>query len=319
MEMPPNAQDVLQAAERIRPFIHRTPVLQSAALNEITGSSLFFKCENFQKVGAFKSRGAVNAVFSLGEEISAGVCTHSSGNHAQALARAASLRNIPAYIVMPSNAPKAKVAAVKDYGGIISFCEPNLEARESTLRQIQQRLHPIEIHPYNDYRVICGQATCAFELFEDFPSLDIVMPPVGGGGLLSGTILARNYFSPGTRTFAAEPYGADDAYRSLEAGFVIPSVNPDTIADGLLTSLGSLTFPIIREGVDRILRVSEENIVRAMYLIWERMKIVVEASAAVPLAAVLQYPESFQAKRTGIVLSGGNLDLSNIPWIKRTK
>ncbi|HRY99599.1 MAG TPA: pyridoxal-phosphate dependent enzyme [Bacteroidales bacterium] len=316
MDHLPLKDDILEAHLRIRPWINHTPVFTSAYLNALSGSELFFKCENLQKVGAFKSRGAVNAVFSLQEEALAGVCTHSSGNHAQALARAAALRGIPAYIVMPDNAPRVKVDAVKSYGGRITFCEPTLQARESTLLEVSKKTGAIEIHPYNDYRVITGQATAAMELLEQVPGLQIIMPPVGGGGLLSGTALSNRYFNPGGRTLAAEPEGADDAFRSLQAGHIIPSIGPRTIADGLLTSLGSRTFPIIRDHVERILTVSEANILKSMRLIWERMKLVIEPSAALPLGAVLQYPEIFQGVRTGLILSGGNVDLDRFSWSK---
>lgn len=311
----PQAEDIRGAAERIAPYIHHTPVLQSSFLNELAGCTLVFKCENFQKAGAFKSRGAVNAVFSLSDtEARAGVCTHSSGNHAQALARAAALRGIEAYIVMPENAPEVKIAAVKHYGGHITFCLPTLQAREETLARIAEEKGAKEIHPYNNYVVIAGQATAGMELIGQEPALDILLTPVGGGGLLSGTALSAHYFSRGTEVMAAEPYGADDAWRSLNEGTIIPSIEPRTIADGLLTSLGSRTFPIIRQYVKGIHRVSEEGIVSAMKLIWERMKIVVEPSAATGLAAVLEHPEPFSGRKVGIILSGGNVDLRKLPW-----
>lgn len=314
MRSAPSAKDIRDAEARIKDFIHKTPVLSSETINKLCGASIFFKCENFQKAGAFKSRGAVNSIFSLKSEIQKGVCTHSSGNHAQALARAAKLRNIPAFIVMPENAPKAKVKAVKAYGGRITFCEPRLESRESTLKKIQAETGAEEIHPYNDIRTISGQATAAKELIDEVPGLDMIMTPVGGGGLLSGTALSCKYFGPGISVIGAEPKGADDAWRSFNEGKIIPSNNPDTIADGLLTSLGELTFPIIQNLVSNILTVSEEGIIKAMKLIWERMKIIVEPSAAVPLGAVLEHPEIFRQKRLGIILSGGNLDLDKIPW-----
>ncbi len=311
----PSREQLTDTAHRIAFGIHRTPVLQSDFFNRKFNASLYFKCENFQKAGAFKSRGAVNAVFSLTPEDAAkGVATHSSGNHAQALARAAALRNIPAYIVMPENAPRVKVNAVKDYGGQITFCPPTLQARESTLNQVLKNTGAIEVHPYNNLQVIAGQATSAMELFEDFPSLDIVLCPVGGGGLLSGTALAARSFSPQTRVIACEPAGADDAFRSFRSGKIIPSTHPQTIADGLLTSLGELTFPIIRKFVSEIVTVKEENIVKAMRLIFERMKIVVEPSAAVPLGALLENKISSKGKSIGIILSGGNVDLTHLPW-----
>ena len=311
----PSRGQIEAAALRIAFGIHRTPVLQSAFFDNRFESELFFKCENFQKAGAFKSRGAVNAVFSLNEpEASKGVATHSSGNHAQALARAAALRKIPAYIVMPENAPRVKIDAVKGYGGVITFCKPTLEARESTLKRVIAETHAVEIHPYDNLKVIEGQATAAMELLEEQPGLDIIMCPVGGGGLLSGTALSAHYFSPVTRVIACEPAGADDAFRSFKSGKLVPCVQPVTIADGLLTSLGKLTFPIISEFTDDIVTVEEKSIVEAMHLIFERMKIVVEPSSAVPLAAVLEGKIDVKGKRAGIILSGGNVDLNHLPW-----
>jgi threonine dehydratase len=313
--MIPDLATIRQAAERIRPYIHRTPVLTSQSINAILGTTIFFKCENFQKVGAFKSRGACNAVFSLSEEeIKKGVATHSSGNHAQALARAAFIRGCKAYIVMPRTSPKVKSDAVRGYGGEITFCEPTLEARETTLEEVKKRTGATEIHPYNDDRIIAGQATAAMELLEETGTLDIIMAPVGGGGLMSGTALATAYLSPSTQIFAAEPAGADDAYRSFIAKTIIPSVNPKTICDGLLTSLGSKTFPIIINKVSRIITVSDESVIQAMRLTWERMKIIIEPSAAVPLAAVMENPDIFMGKKTGIILSGGNVGLDKLPW-----
>lgn len=320
LENIPGPEQILEAHSRIRPFIHQTPLLSSAGLNEISGAHIYFKCENFQKAGAFKSRGACNALFSLSpDELQRGVCTHSSGNHAQALARAALLRNTRAHIVMPSNAPAVKVAAVKAYSGEITFCEPTLAAREATLKDVMQKTGAIEVHPYNNYTIIAGQATAALEAFTQAGDADIVMAPVGGGGLLSGTALSASYFLPRCRVIAAEPAGADDAFRSFQAGKIIPSVHPLTIADGLLTSLGSRTFPIIKDRVHEILTVSEENILLAMRLIWERMKVVIEPSAAVPFAAVLQHPGPFAGKSVIIILSGGNLDLNALPWNKDIK
>src|SRR6266508_285750 len=245
--MPTTLADIYEAAQRIKPYIHRTPVLTNESLNEKVGAKVFLKCENFQKVGAFKFRGACNAVFSLSEEEAAcGVSTHSSGNHAQALALAARLRGIPAYIVMPNNAPAVKKAAVAGYGGQITFCEPTLEARETTLAKVVEETGATVIHPYNDERVIAGQGTATLELLEDVPDLDVVIAPVGGGGLLSGTSIAATELKPGIRVIAGEPEMADDAYRSLKAGERLPSVKPNTIADGLLTALGTITFPIVR-------------------------------------------------------------------------
>jgi threonine dehydratase len=305
----------MDAAERIKPFIHRTPLMSSAGINTLLGTEIIFKCENLQKAGAFKSRGACNAVFSLGvEQMSNGVGTHSSGNHAQALARAASLRNIDAYIVMPETSPQVKVNAVRGYGGRITFCKPTLKAREDALKEIINSTGALEIHPYNDYRIIAGQATAALELIEEAGEPDIIMAPVGGGGLLSGTALITKYISRNTMVIAAEPEMANDAFRSFHEGRFIPSENPKTIADGLLTSLGSLTFPIITEYVDDIVTVSEEGIISAMRLIWERMKILVEPSSAVPLAAIMENKLDVKDKRIGIILSGGNIDLDRLPW-----
>ncbi len=315
MTQPPDYNTIEEAARRIESYIHRTPVLSSYNLNSIIGGEMFFKCENLQKAGAFKSRGACNAVFSIDEkELTKGVCTHSSGNHAAALARAASLRKTKAYIVMPDNSSRVKIDAVKQYGGEITFCSPNLKSREETLKKVIEKTGALEIHPYNDYRIIAGQATAAKELIEDVGSLDIIMAPVGGGGLLSGTALSASFYSQGTKVIAAEPLGADDAYRSFYEGRFVPSENPVTIADGLLTSLGTLTYPLITKFVDEIITVKEETIIQAMKLIWERMKIIIEPSSAVPFAAILENKSKFKNKRTGIILSGGNVDLDKLPW-----
>ncbi len=311
----PGQRDIEMAADRIRPYIHKTPVLSSQNLNQLSGARLFLKCENFQKAGAFKSRGATNAVFSLTEDqIEKGVCTHSSGNHAAALSRAAGLRQSKAYIVMPENSSRVKIAAVKNYGGLITFCRPNLKSREETLQKVMEDTGAVEIHPYNDYRIIAGQATATLELLEQAGPLDIILAPVGGGGLLSGTALAAHYFAPGVPVIAAEPAGADDAYRSFYEGKFIPSENPQTIADGLLTSLGTLTYPIIQDYVTDIISISEEAIIKAMQLVWERMKIIIEPSSAVPVAAVFENPDIFAGKKTGIIISGGNVDLKKLPW-----
>ncbi|MEE9612202.1 MAG: pyridoxal-phosphate dependent enzyme, partial [Desulfatiglandales bacterium] len=280
----PSIREIREAYERIRPFVHHTPVLTCNSLNRMCEGEIFFKCENFQKVGAFKIRGATNAVFSLGDkEASQGVATHSSGNHAAALALAARWRGIKAHVVMPENAPDIKRNAVADYGAEITICKPTLDAREKGLAEVVDLTGATFIHPYNDHRVISGQGTAALELCEEIPDLDIVMTPVGGGGLLGGTAIAVSAISPNTQVIAAEPERADDAYRSFRGGRIIPVNNPDTIADGLRTSLGDLTFPIIRKYVKEIVTVSEEEIIQAMRCIWERMKIIVEPSAAVPL------------------------------------
>ena len=311
----PGIESIIEASKRIAPFVHRTPVLTSKGINEILKGQLFFKCENFQKVGAFKYRGATNAILQLTPtQLQHGVATHSSGNHAQALALAAKINNVKAYIVMPSNAPISKRKAVIAYGAKVIECEPTLEARETTLNKVIQEKNAHFIHPYNDNRIIEGQATSAKELIEDVSKLDYLVTPVGGGGLLSGSALSVNYFSPKTKTIGAEPSGAYDAFRSLKACKIIPSINPTTIADGLLTSLGTKTFPIIKEKVEQILLVDDAKIIEAMKLIWERMKIIVEPSAAVPLAVVMEYPHIFEGRKTGIILSGGNVDLNSLPF-----
>ena len=311
----PVFQDIVEAHERIRNFIHRTPVLTSVSLDQMFESTLFFKCENFQKVGAFKFRGATNAILSLSdEERSRGVGTHSSGNHAAAVCLAARVQGIKAYIVMPNNAPEIKKIAVKSYGGIITFCEPTLEARETGMEKVMARTGCTFVPSYDHWNIVCGQGTAAKELIEDTGELDIVIAPVGGGGLLSGTSISSKGMLPGARVIAVEPEGADDAYRSFTSGKFIPSVNPQTIADGLLTSLGDLTFRVILKHVDEIVTISEESIVAAMRLLWERMKIVVEPSGAVPLAGILEKKIDVKGKRIGLILSGGNLDLSKLPF-----
>jgi threonine dehydratase len=313
--MEPDKLTIEEAAARIKPLLHNTPVLTNSAINKLFHTEIFFKCENFQKAGAFKSRGATNAVFQLTEEeLTRGVATHSSGNHAAALALAASRRGARAYIVMPENSNKLKVKAVLEYGGIITFCEPTLKAREDTLAEIVKKTGAVEIHPYNNYRIIAGQATAAMELLSDYPDIEIIMAPVGGGGLLSGTALAARYFGHNVKVIAAEPAGADDAWRSFYGGSFVPSVNPKTIADGLLTSLGTLTYPIIKKYVDQIVTVSEDGIREAMQLIWERMKIIIEPSSAVPLAAIMEKKADVAGKKTGIILSGGNVDLTALPF-----
>jgi len=308
-------EDVQAAAQRIAPYVHRTPVLTSRALNRLSGADLFFKAENFQKVGAFKARGACNAVFSLGEEeVRWGVATHSSGNHAQAVAYAAALRGIPATVVMPENAPPVKVAAVRDYGATIVWSGSHPLDRERRLEALLRETGATFIHPSNDPRVIAGQGTAALELLADVPDLDVVMVPVGGGGLLAGTALAVTGLSPGSATVAAEPETVDDAYRSFRDGCIYPSTNAETVADGLRTFLGDINFPIIRRYVDEIVTVSEEGIIAAMRLVWERMKIIIEPSSAVPVAALWEHPTRFRQRRIGIILSGGNVDLDHLPW-----
>ncbi len=323
-DVPPLLPDPVlfeQIHRNIAPNIHRTPLMTCSTIDAMLGCRLIFKCENFQKAGAFKSRGAVNAVSSLPPDaLTRGVCTHSSGNHAQALARAASLVGCQAWIVMPDNAPSIKTDAVRQYGGRITFCKPTLKAREETLLKVMEETGAIEIHPYNNPWVILGQATCSKEVFEDTDrDIDIIITPVGGGGLLSGTCLGTACWSPGTLVMAAEPEGANDAWQSLTSGTLVPSRDPNTIADGLLTSLGSHTWPIIRDHVKNILLTDDDFIIKAMKLIWERMKIIVEPSAAVPLAALLKkHAEKefgfFSGKSIALVLSGGNIDLNNLPW-----
>lgn len=312
---PPTLDDVKRAAERIRSHIHRTPVVTCAGLDLLTGARLFLKCENLQKVGAFKARGATNAVLSLADEaVQRGVATHSSGNHAAAVARGAAIRGVPAYIVMPRNAPRVKRAAVAGYGAEITECEPTLAARESALAELVERTGATFIHPYDDPVVIAGQGTAALELLGEVPDLDALIAPVGGGGLLSGTVIAARGCLRDVAVYGAEPQGADDAFRSLRDGVLYPSVRPRTIADGLLTSLSELTFSILHGRIAGILTVSEEGIVEAMRLLWQRAKLVVEPSGAVPLAAVLEHGDRLRNRRVGIILSGGNVDLDNLPW-----
>lgn len=313
--------DVAAAADRIAGIARRTPVMTCGTLDEMAGRKLFFKCENFQKVGAFKFRGAFNAVSQLhDDEASRGVVTHSSGNHAQALALAAKMRGVPAFIVMPTSASPVKRVAVESYGAEVILCEPTLEARETTAAEVQQRTEATFIHPYDHPHIIAGQGTAMLELLEQSrelgAGLDAIIAPVGGGGLLSGTCITASGSNPRPRVFAAEPLGADDAARSFAAGELIPQMGPDTIADGLLTSLGDLTWPIIRDHVERIFTVSDKQIVEAMRLLWERAKLLIEPSSAVVLAAVLS--DSFRkvegAKTLGLILSGGNVSLDKLPF-----
>lgn len=309
---PITKESITQAHERIKPYIHQTPVLTSESLDELAGCRVFFKCENFQKVGAFKARGAMNAALSLSEdERKKGLATHSSGNHAQALARAAKILGTKSYIVMPRTAPDIKKRGVRGYGGEIFECEPTLQAREATLANVIAKTGATEIHPFNNYKVMEGQATAAKELIEAVSPLDYILAPVGGGGLLSGTALAASFFSPKTIVIGGEPAGSDDAFRSLQSG-KIEEAQSNTIADGLLTKLGDKTFPVILDGVKEIITVTDEEIIAAMRLIWERLKIIVESSCAVPFAAVLKSKQKFLGKRVGIILSGGNVDLEKV-------
>jgi threonine dehydratase len=312
--MPITQADIEMAHERIRPYIHRTPILTCQSINRRAGVNLFFKCENFQKIGAFKIRGGMNAALSLSpDDLKNGLTTHSSGNHAQAIALAAQQLGVPAYVVMPNNSPSVKVNAVREYGATIHFCEPNQAARESTVLGIIERTGAAFVHPYDDDRVITGQATCAKELIEDTGgNLDIVIAPVGGGGLLSGTCLSRHYYLPNGLTYAGEPEGAADAILSLKNGVITKAPYIKTIADGLLTTLSERTFGIIKTHVADIFTVSEEEIIQALRLVYERMKIVVEPSCVVPLAAVLKHPSVFEGKNVGIILTGGNVDIATL-------
>jgi threonine dehydratase len=302
-------ETISAAHSRIKPFIENTPVLTSDQINELAQCEIFFKCENLQKIGAFKARGAMNAALSLSpEDLKKGIATHSSGNHAQALARAGKILNTKSYIVMPRTAPEIKKRGVREFGGEIFECEPTLEARESTLKYVISKTGATEIHPFNNYDVITGQGTAAKELYEEIGNIDFIVVPVGGGGLLSGTALATKYFSTKTKVIAGEPEGADDAARSMQTGKIELSQSK-TIADGLLTSLGDKTFPLIQELVEQVITVSDREIADAMKLVWERLKVIVEPSGVVPLAAVLKAWEKFKGKRVGIIFSGGNVDL----------
>jgi len=312
----PDFDDVRQARERIAPYIHRTPVLTSTYLNELSGAELFFKCENFQKAGAFKVRGASNAVFGLSDEAAArGVATHSSGNHALSLSYAAARRGIKATVVMPRTAPEAKKAAVRGYGGEVLECEPSTTAREAMLQELVAQSGADFVHPYNDHRVIAGQATCSWELIEDIGQLDAVVAPIGGGGMISGTCLTLSNVSPETRIYAAEPAQADDAYRSFRAGEIIEDDSPQTVADGLKVSLRPRTWHFLSRFVSDVLLASEQEIIDAMALTWQRMKIVVEPSSSVPLATILNNKDLFRGKRVGVILTGGNVDLHKLPWL----
>lgn len=315
MEKEPKLEDIEAAALRIKKHTHQTPVFTSRSLDKIFGCSLFFKCENLQKAGAFKFRGACNAVFSLdSNEIKRGVATHSSGNHAAALSLAARLRNSKAYIVMPHTAPLIKKSAVKEYGAEIVLCEPTLKSREETLIEVVKETGAVFIHPYDNYTIIAGQGTAAKEFLDEVPALDYLITPLGGGGILCGSAITAHYISPKTKVIGVEPKGADDAYRSLRDNKIYPSINPHTIADGLLTQLCDKTFSIIKKFVGEILTVDEESIVSGMKIVWERMKIIIEPSSAVVIAAVMENERKFSGKRVGVILTGGNVDLENLPW-----
>ncbi len=317
----PTFDDVIAAHDRIRPYIHRTPVLTSSYLDAMTGAHLFFKCENFQKAGAFKVRGASNAVFGLSDDMAEkGVATHSSGNHALSLSYAAGRRGIPCHVVMPRTAPQAKKDAVQGYGGIITECDPSTSSREAVFSKVHAETGADFVHPYNDPRVIAGQGTCSRELMEQMHAdhgggLDAVVAPIGGGGMISGTCLALSHIAPETMIYAAEPEQADDAARSFRAGHIIADDAPDTIADGLKVPLKDLTWHFVRNHVTDILTTSEDEIVAAMLLTWQRMKIVMEPSCAPPLAVILKNPDVFRGKRVGVIVTGGNVDLKKLPWM----
>ncbi len=313
----PTWGDVVEAHARIAPHIHRTPVLTSSYLNALTGAELFFKCENFQKAGAFKVRGASNAVFGLrDDQLERGVATHSSGNHALSLSYAAGRRGIPCNVVMPRTAPQAKKDAVRGYGGVIVECEPSTTSREAVFAEVQARTGADFVHPYNDPRVIAGQATCSRELLEQVEGLEAVVAPIGGGGMISGTCLTVSNTAPGVRVYAAEPLNADDAARSFRAGHIIADDAPETVADGLKVPLKDLTWHFVKNHVADVLTATEDEIIEAMKLTWKRMKIVIEPSCAVPLAVILKNPEVFRGKRVGVIITGGNVDLDKLPWMK---
>ncbi|MGY6696316.1 MAG: beta-hydroxyaspartate dehydratase BhcB [Roseinatronobacter sp.] len=312
----PTYEDVLAAHSRIASHIHRTPVLTSTFLNALSGAELYFKCENFQKAGAFKVRGASNAVFGLADDLAPrGVATHSSGNHALSLSYAAGRRGIPCHVVMPRTAPSAKKDAVRGYGGIITECEPSTSSREAVFGQVEAATGAEFVHPYNDPRVIAGQATCSKELLEQVEGLDAVIAPIGGGGMVSGTCLTLSTIAPHIEIYAAEPEQADDAYRSFKAGHIIADDAPNTIADGLKVPLKDLTWHFVSNHVTDILTASEQEIIDAMKLTWQRMKIVIEPSCAVPLATILKNRERFAGKKVGVIITGGNVDLDTLPWI----
>ncbi len=313
--MIPSYEDIKQVVKRVKPYVHNTPILESRSLNERTGARVYLKCENFQRMGAFKMRGATNAILQLSEDERArGVVTHSSGNFAQALALAARSLDTKAYIVMPNSAPAVKVDAVKGYGAEIILCAPTLVAREKTSTDVQEKTGATFIHPSNDMNVIMGQGTAAYEFIKEVKYLDVVLTPVGGGGLVAGTALTVNYMLPEAETIGSEPFGADDAFLSLKTGKIQPCIKPITIADGLKTQLGDQNFPIIRKYVSKIIRVEESEIIEAMRYIWERMKILIEPSSAVAVAALFRNKDEFKNRNVGIIISGGNVDLENLPF-----
>ena len=313
----PTFEDVIAAHNRIRPYIHCTPVLTSSYLNDLTGAELFFKCENFQKAGAFKVRGACNAVFGLADDkLARGVATHSSGNHALSLSYAAGRRRIACNVVMPRTAPQAKKDAVRGYGGVIVECEPSTSSREAVFADMVAKSGADFVHPYNDPRVIAGQATCSRELMEQVEGLECLVAPIGGGGMISGTCLTVSNTAPDVKIYAAEPEQADDAYRSFKAGHIIADDAPVTVADGLKVPLKDLTWHFVKSHVTDILTASEEEIIDAMKTTWKRMKIVIEPSCAVPLATILKNPDVFRGRRVGVIITGGNVDLDTLPWMK---
>jgi threonine dehydratase len=313
----PTFADVEAAHERIKPYIHETPILTSTYFNELSGAELFFKCENFQKAGAFKARGASNAVFGLSDAQAAkGVATHSSGNHGLSLAYAGGRRGIPVTVVMPRTAPAAKKAAVRGYGGTIVECEPSTTSREAVFAEVVEKTGQEFVHPYNDARVIAGQATCSLEMIQQVDDLDAIIAPIGGGGMISGTCLTLSNRKPDMKIYAAEPLNADDAARSFKAGHIIADDAPQTVADGLKVPLKELTWHFVSRHVTDILTATEEEIIDAMKLTWERMKIVMEPSCAVPLATILKNKDVFAGKRVGVVITGGNVDLDKLPWMK---
>ena len=310
-----NKEDIIESHSRISKWIHRTPILQSSSINKIAGAEIYFKCENFQKIGAFKMRGALNAIMSTKKQnLKKGFVTHSSGNHAQAVALSSNIANTKAYIVMPKGAPKIKIKAVRGYGAEVTLCENNEDSRVRTCDKIIKETGANFIHPFDNEDVILGQSTCAKEIYEELPDLDYIISPVGGGGLASGTILSTKFFSENTKVVLAEPQKANDAYESFINKRLIPVSNPNTIADGLKTSLSEKTFKIILDGTDQIVTIEEEDIVNSMKLIWERLKIVCEPSCSLPLAAVLKNKKKFKGKKIGLIVTGGNVDVNNLPF-----
>ena len=308
-------KDIEAAHERIRPHIHRTPVFTNSSLNKLSGAELYFKCDNFQKAGSFKIRGATNTVEQLTiEELNRGVATTSSGNHGAALSMAVTRRGGKTKVVMPNNTPKIKINNVERNGGEVVWCEPEQESRESVLKELIEKTGAVVVHPYNDERIMAGQGTCAKELLEDHPELDVIVSPVSGGGLLSGTLLSSKALKTDIQVFGAEPAEADDAYRSLKLGKIVPNETINTICDGLRAQIGGLTFPVISDLVDDIITVTEEEIIDSMRMIWERLKMIVEPSSSITLGAVLKNKDKFNGKKVGLIISGGNVDLDHLPW-----